>query len=194
MTAPYGSDNSLQTRLVCLHHPQGLLATAHTVHRYHSGLLVNGEQPQIQRQCTTPLHNVELAETPSKVLTFEEHTSLREGERVWDAVAGSVQLGHDSLQAAMLLYELHGSYTTNACTKLPAMLYLFCLPSKHALVMLTTGTRMQLQQDGFSALKCQQTRSLSLKLAKSKECATGCVSSQRCCQPGMRPGTSMFSY
>ena len=71
---------------------------------------------------------MQLVATTSKEVTFEEHTRLREGEGVWDAIASSVQLGHNSLQAAVLLYELHGSHTPNPCTtRMPCITYLAVL-------------------------------------------------------------------
>ena len=76
----------------------------------------------------------------NKSLTFEEHTCFRKWEGVWDTIAGSVQLGHDSLQAAMLLYELHGSHTTNACiTCRMASFGCFAFGDKYALLMLMIG-------------------------------------------------------
>lgn len=57
--------------------------------------------------------------------TFEEDSSFLEREGVGDAVPGGVQLCHDSLQAAMLLYELQSCHTTNACIQLATQQWMF---------------------------------------------------------------------
>lgn len=49
--------------------------------------------------------------------TFEEYASLLVGEGIRDAITGSVQLGHDCLQVAMLLYKLQCAHTPYVCTQ-----------------------------------------------------------------------------